>query len=33
MKRQPMTNCKKCGIKIKETNNGYKEDPFATQTL
>lgn len=24
-----MTNCKKGGIKIKETNNGYKEDPFA----
>ena len=24
-----MTNCKKGGVKIKETNNGYKEDPFA----
>ena len=24
-----MTKCKKGGIKIKETNNGYKEDPFA----
>jgi curved DNA-binding protein CbpA len=24
-----MTNCKKGGIKIKETNNGYKADPFA----
>jgi len=24
-----MTNCKKGGIKIKETNNGYKNDPFA----
>jgi curved DNA-binding protein CbpA len=24
-----MTNCKKGGIKIKETNNGYKLDPFA----
>jgi hypothetical protein len=24
-----MTNCKKGGIKIKETNNGYKSDPFA----
>jgi hypothetical protein len=24
-----MTNCKKGGIKIKETNNGYKENPFA----
>jgi len=24
-----MTKCKKGGVKIKETNNGYKEDPFA----
>ena len=24
-----MTNCKKGGIKIKESNNGYKDDPFA----
>jgi curved DNA-binding protein CbpA len=24
-----MTNCKKGGIKIKETNNEYKDDPFA----
>jgi len=24
-----MTNCKKGGVKIKETNNGYKSDPFA----
>jgi curved DNA-binding protein CbpA len=34
MKKQPisnvsMTKCHKGGIKIKETNNGYKEDPFA----
>jgi hypothetical protein len=34
MRKQPnsnisMTKCKKGGIKIKETNNGYKEDPFA----
>jgi hypothetical protein len=24
-----MTNCKKGGVKIKETNNSYKSDPFA----
>jgi curved DNA-binding protein CbpA len=24
-----MTNCRKGGVKIKETNNGYKADPFA----
>ena len=29
MSNVSMTNCKKGGIKIKETNNGYKEDPFA----
>lgn len=29
MSNVSMTNCKKGGIKIIETNNGYKEDPFA----
>jgi hypothetical protein len=29
MSNVSMTNCKKGGVKIKETNNGYKEDPFA----
>jgi curved DNA-binding protein CbpA len=29
MSNVTMTHCKKGGIKIKETNNGYKEDPFA----